>query len=92
MNWVNILLAQTVFVFFALFGLGILKLPQFLRRKRLVKGFPWGYYNDKIPKNDPGFISDGNDDFLHNVSTSFDGMPGFGEYGQFTGFGEMGEF
>jgi hypothetical protein len=73
-------------------GLGYIKAPKFMRKRVLVRGFPWGYYTDKVPKSDPGFFSDNNTDFMHDVATEFGGMEGFGDFGEFSGFGEMGEF
>ncbi|MBY0357348.1 MAG: hypothetical protein K2W82_05040 [Candidatus Obscuribacterales bacterium] len=45
-----------------------------------------------VPKSDPGFYSEDNENFLHDVGTEFAGMEGFGDFGEFSGFGEMGEF
>lgn len=92
MQWFNILVTEFVFTGLVIIGLGFWKLPAFLRKKHLVKGFPWGYYPDAVPKIDPGFYSANNEDFLHDVGTEFAGMEGFGDFGEFTGFGEMGEF
>jgi hypothetical protein len=92
MQWGNILLTELLFVTGAMFAFGFFKLPAILRQRRLARGFPWGYYPDKVPKPDPGYFSANDRDFLHDTSTEFGGMDGFGEFGQFTGFGEMGEF
>ena len=91
-HWWRIFACELVAVVTILMVLGIIKLPAFIRRKTLVRGFPWGYYTDAVPKTDPGFCSDQNTDFLHDVGTSFGGMQGFGEYGEFSGFGELGEY
>lgn len=92
MQWDNILLTELLFVGSVIIGLGFLKLPDFLRRRQLVKGFPWGYYPDSVPRLDPGFYEENNMDFLHDTGTEFAGVEGFGDYGEFTGFGELGEF
>lgn len=92
MQWPNILIAEYVAIVAIVFALGFAKLPKLFRRKRLLKGFPWGYYRDMVPKTDPGFYSENNEDFLHDVGTEFAGLEGFGDYGEFSGFGEMGEF
>lgn len=92
MQWGNILLAEFLFCSFMMIAFGFLRLPKFLRKRSLAKGFPWGYYPDQVPKTDPGFFNEHDQDFLHDVSTSFGGMEGFGEYGEFSGFGEMGEY
>lgn len=92
LQWGNILTAEIVFTGGALLAFGFVRLPAFLRRRRLAKGFPWGYYTDSVPKTDPGFYNPNSTDFLHDTGTSFGGMEGFGEFGEFSGFGEMGEF
>jgi hypothetical protein len=92
MQWFNILLTEFIVIAGIMLGLGFIKLPKFFRKRILQKGFPWGYYPDAVPKADPGFFSEHDHDFMHDVGTSFGGMEGFGEYGEFTGFGEMGEF
>lgn len=92
MQWGKILLTEGLFVLALMVGFGFLKLPAFLRRRRLAKGFPWGYYPDAVPKADPGYYNANDRDFLHDTGTGFGGMEGFGEYGEFSGFGEMGEF
>jgi len=91
MYWWRIFAFEAIIILMICIGLGYLKLPMFLRRKTLVKGFPWGYYPDRVPQSDPGFYAE-NTDFLHDVGTSFGGMEGFGDFGEFSGFGEMGEF
>jgi len=92
LQWSNILMAELLFTGGVIYAFGFVKAPQFFRRKRLVKGFPWGYYTDQVPKSDPGYYSDNVRDFLHDTGTGFGGMEGFGEYGEFSGFGELGEF
>ena len=92
MQWGNILLTELLFVVGLMFAFGFMKLPDFLRKRRLAKGFPWGYYPDQVPKSDPGFFNTKDRDFLHNEGADFAGMEGFGDFGEFTGFGEMGEF
>jgi len=72
--------------------LGYIKTPRFLLRRRLAKGFPWGYYQDQVPKKDPGYFDPNSEDFLHDLGTEFGGMEGFGDYGEFSGFGELGEY
>jgi hypothetical protein len=92
MQWGNILFTELLFVFSVLAGLGFVKLPAWLRRRRLARGFPWGYYTDAVPKQDPGYFSADDRDFMHDLGTEFGGMEGFGDFGEFSGFGEMGEF
>jgi len=92
LHWWRIFFAEVTIIFLIVAMLGYVKLPKFLRRKVLVRGFPWGYYRDAIPKDRAMFSSEQGTDFLHNTDTAFGGMEGFGEYGEFTGFGEMGEF
>jgi hypothetical protein len=93
MNWVNILIAEAVIAVVALYGLGILKTPRFLLRRTLMKGFPWGYYADQVPENDPGYVQRQDArDFMHDLGTEFGGLEVFGDYGEFSGFGELGEF
>lgn len=92
MQWGNILIFEFIAIASIIAALGYIKLPRWLRRRRLAKGFPWGYYPDAVPKADPGFYAENNEDFLHDVGTEFAGMEGFGDFGEFSGFGEMGEF
>lgn len=92
MQWNNILLTEFIATLLVIMGLGFLKLPKFLRKRKLRKGFPWGYYPDMVPKTDPGFYAEDNESFLYDVGTEFAGMEGFGDFGEFSGFGEMGEF
>lgn len=92
LQWNNILLAEFIIVSALIIGLGLLKLPKFLTRRKLQSGFPWGYYPDRVPKADPGFYAEDNESFLYDVGTEFAGMEGFGDFGEFSGFGEMGEF
>ncbi len=91
MQWWRLFFTEAIVIFVVLIGLGFVKLPKFLRRRKLARGFPWGYYADAVPKTDPGFSAH-NTDFLHDVGTSFGGVEGFGDYGEFSGFGELGEF
>jgi len=92
MQWGNILGTELLFITAVMLALGFIKLPKFLRRRRLARGFPWGYYTDQVPKSDPGYFSEQANDFMHDTGTGFGGLEGFGEYGEFSGFGEMGEF
>lgn len=92
LQWNNILITEVVATTAVIFGLGLWKLPRFLTRRRLKRGFPWGYYPDQVPKTDPGFYAEDNQNFLYDVGTEFAGMEGFGDFGEFSGFGEMGEF
>ncbi len=92
LQWNNIMLTEFIVVTLLVLGLGLIKLPRFLMKKKLQAGFPWGYYPDRVPKADPGFYADDNTNFLHDVGTEFAGMEGFGDFGEFSGFGEMGEF
>ena len=93
-NWPNVIFAETTFVTVVVFALGKFKLPwRWFRKRRLVTGFPWGYYPDKIPTDNYILIDQQGSNFLHNVGTEFGcGLVGFGEFGEFTGFGELGEF
>jgi hypothetical protein len=92
MQWGNFLLAEFTFIILVIFTLGFIKLPRFLRRRKLARGFPWGYYSDSIPNTDPGFLSPEGKNFLYDTGAEFGGMEGFGEYGDFSGFGELGEY
>jgi len=91
-RWDRLLLLEIITVVLVLAGVGILKIPRFLRRRKLAYGYPWGYYADQIPKKDPGIYDEHGLDFLHDTGTGFAGLEGFGEYGEFSGFGELGEF
>lgn len=91
-QWWRIFGVELAIIVLVIIALGYLKMPKFLRRKVISRGFPWGYYPDAVPKADPGFYAENNTDFLHDVGTEFAGMEGFGDFGEFTGFGEMGEF
>ena len=92
-NWAAILWTEFIFVFLVMVAIGAIKAPHWMYRKKLARGFPWGYYPDKVPKRDPGFTGSDNDrDFLHNEGTEFGGLEGFGDYGEFSGFGELGEY
>ncbi|MBI4532434.1 MAG: hypothetical protein HY711_00690 [Candidatus Melainabacteria bacterium] len=92
LQWGNILVTELVFTGSVMVALGFIKLPAYLRRRRLARGFPWGYYPDRIPKIDPGYFSEHDRDFMHDTGASFGGLEGFGDFGEFSGFGEMGEF
>lgn len=92
LQWWNISAFSAIMILIVIASLGYIKMPRILRRRKLARGFPWGYYPDAVPKADPGFYADNNTDFLHDVGTEFVGMEGFGDYGEFSGFGEMGEF
>ncbi len=72
-------------------ALGFFRMPRFLMRRKLSRKFPWGYYADQVPREDPGYGTH-NDDFLHDTGTEFGGLDVFGEYGEFSGFGELGEY
>lgn len=92
LKWWNIVTFEAIVIFLIIMSLGYVKAPKFWRRRKLARGFPWGYYPDRVPKADPGFYAENNTDFLHDVGTEFGGLEGFGDYGEFSGFGEMGEF
>ncbi len=92
LQWNNILLTELAFVMLVLLGLGLVKLPRMLLRRRLSRFFPWGYYPDQVPKKDPGFCAENTHDFLHNQGAEFAGIDSVGDYGEFSGFGELGEF
>lgn len=92
LQWGRILLFEISFVGLVMMGLGFIKLPRFMMRRQLVKGFPWGYYQDQLPKRDGGYYQENDTDFMHDTGTEFGGLEGFGDYGEFSGFGELGEF
>ena len=91
MNFTNIILTELIFAGLVILGLGFVKLPRFLRRKKLSRFFPWGYYPDQVPRADR-YYPDEDRDFLHDVGTEFGGLDSFGEYGEFSGFGQLGEY
>lgn len=92
MHWWRIFFVEAAIILVVMASLGYLKLPKFMRKRQLARGFPWGYYPDAVPKADQGFFADNTNDFLYDVGTGFGGMDGFGDFGEFTGFGAMGEF
>jgi len=92
LNFWNVSLFEFCFVFFVMVALGFVKKPRFLMRRRLVKGFPWGYYADQVPQGDPNMFPGNDSDFLHDTGTEFGGLDGFGDYGEFSGFGQLGEY
>jgi hypothetical protein len=92
LHWWRIFGFELVVIATIMLALGYIKAPKFMRRKVIMRGFPWGYYPESVPKADPGFYAENNTDFLHDVGTEFAGLEGFGDFGEFTGFGEMGEF
>jgi hypothetical protein len=91
MVWSKILLTELVCIFLVMFGLGIFRIPRFLTRRKLSSRFPWGYYPDQVPQEDPGYGTE-KKDFLHDTGTEFGGLDVYGEYGEFSGFGELGEY
>jgi hypothetical protein len=92
-DWGRIILLELAFVLSVMTGLGFIRAPRWMMHRKLARGFPWGYYADKIPKRDPGFAGNPNDrDFMHDTGTEFGGLEGFGDYGEFSGFGELGEY
>ncbi|HEY9786089.1 MAG TPA: hypothetical protein V6D17_11845 [Candidatus Obscuribacterales bacterium] len=93
MQWGKILITELIFTIVVLMGLGFIRLPRFLMRRRLSRRFPWGYYPDQVPQGDPYMFRDRDtNDFLHDTGTEFGGLDGFGDYGEFSGFGELGEY
>lgn len=92
LQWNNILITEFIAVALLILGLGLVKLPRFLVHKKLEKGSPWGYYADSVPKADPGFYETDNQSFLYDTGTEFAGMEGFGDAGEFSGFGCLGEY
>ncbi|MBS2006300.1 MAG: hypothetical protein JST01_04630 [Cyanobacteria bacterium SZAS TMP-1] len=92
MNFWNISLFEFCFVALVMVSLGYVAMPRFLMRRRLVKGFPWGYYADQVPQGDPNMFPGNDKDFLHDTGTGFGGLDGFGDYGEFSGFGQLGEY
>jgi hypothetical protein len=65
-------------------GLGFLSTSVLMKRK-LVKGFPWGYYADQVPQGDPQSLPGQQSRLLHDTGTSFGGLESFGDYGEFSG-------
>jgi len=92
MHWDNLLLAEIFFTVFVLLSLRYVRIPRFLMQRKLSRRFPWGYYADKISSDDHGYIQEGDLDFRYDLGTSFAGPEGFGDYGEFTGFGQLGEY
>jgi len=92
MNFWNISFFEFGFVAVVMLSLGYVAMPRFLMRRRLVKGFPWGYYADQVPMGDPNQFPGNDKDFLHDTGTGFGGLDGFGDYGEFSGFGQLGEY
>jgi hypothetical protein len=92
LHWWRIFAAEVTIIFLVVLALGYIKPPKWMRRRTIARGFPWGYYRDRIPASDPGYYNEHSNDFLHDVGTEFGGIEGFGDFGEFTGFGEMGEF
>jgi len=93
MQWGNILVFEVLFIAIVAMGLGFARMPRFLLRRKLQKGFPWGYYADQIPQSDPYMFNDRDtDDFLHDTGLEFGGLDGAGDFGEFSGFGELGEY
>jgi hypothetical protein len=90
MNFWNIALFESSFVLTLIFGLGFVKVPKFLRRKKLIRGYPWGHYEGCTPKEGGEFFAEDNTNFLHNTGTRFEGVPGLGILGEYAahGFGE----
>jgi hypothetical protein len=91
-NFWNIAFFELACVVGVMAMLGFIKKPRFLMRRRLVKGFPWGYYADQVPQGDPNLFPGSDTDFLHDTGTGFGGLDGFGDYGEFSGFGQLGEY
>lgn len=92
LDWGKLLIVETTAIAGVMYGLGFLKAPRFLMRRKLSNRFPWGYYADQVPKDDEGYSAE-HLDFMHDTGTEFGGgLEGFGEYGEFTGWGEMGEY
>ncbi len=92
MNFWNICLFEGIFVVVVMMGLGFITVPRFLMRRRLMRGFPWGYYADQVPQGDPSLFPGNDKDFLHDTGTEFGGLDSFGDYGEFSGFGQLGEY
>lgn len=91
-HWGRVLFTEVALVGGVIYGLGFIKMPRFLMRRKLSSRFPWGYYADQVPKtDDPGYFASGTD-FLHDTGTHFGGYESFGDYGEFSGFGELGEY
>ncbi|MBP6746011.1 MAG: hypothetical protein WC028_15325 [Candidatus Obscuribacterales bacterium] len=82
MDFWNIALFETLSVTAIIFVLGLVKLPKRLRRKTLIKGSPWGYYEANMPNLERDFYTGENTNFLHNTGTKFEGVPGLGILGE----------
>jgi hypothetical protein len=92
LHWWRIFALELLSIVLVIGVLGYFKLPRFMQKKHILRGFPWGYYPDAVPRSDPGFYNENSTDFMHDVGTEFGGMEGFGDFGEFTGFGQLGEF
>ena len=92
LNFWNVAMFELFFVVFTMVVLGFIRKPRFLMKRRLIKGFPWGYYADQVPQGDPNMWQGSDQDFLHDTGTGFGGLDGFGDYGEFSGFGQLGEY
>jgi hypothetical protein len=57
MVWSKILLLEVICITGVMFGLGFIKMPRFLMRRKLSNRFPWGYYADQVPKEDHTYSS-----------------------------------
>jgi hypothetical protein len=42
MQWGNILVFEFIVIALIIWSLGYIKLPRWMRRRQLAKGFPWG--------------------------------------------------
>ena len=87
MNFWNIALFEALFVLVLVLALGLIKTPLRLRRKKLVQGSPWGYYEGQIPRPDGEYFPEDNQSFLYNTGTKFEGVPGLGILGEFAAHG-----
>lgn len=93
MNWGRIILIELIGVLFVFYSLRYIKLPKFFTRRKLSSHFPWGYYADQVPAANQGYSQENIKlDFMYDLGTEFAGPDGFGDYGEFTGFGELGEY
>ncbi len=81
MQWVRMILFEWGVIALIVFALRLIRMPAFLRRKKFVKGFPWGYYPDALPNSEAGYFMEDSESFLFNTGTAFEGVPGAGDLG-----------
>lgn len=87
LNFLNIGLTEYAFVAAMVLFLRYVKMPATMRKRTLIKGFPWGYYEGSTPTPEGEFYAENNDSFLHNTGTRFEGLPGMGLLGEYNAHG-----